>query len=678
MRALLAGFLFAACSSPAGKPVAEPTPTPSPSPVAETPKPVPTPQPDPAATPPVTLTEDTPKTTVSGNPFIVPAGWTYEVRGAATVLTPPEGNSHAVLVDVPAKDGAEALDLAWKAYKPDHTWPLLMASDLPDHEGWAHLKVYTYQTSPNEKRDVAAVTMTANDVWTVLLIDFDQAVEEKRGSQLGTLQGRLFPKGHTRESFAGKKPHALDAERIAMLTKFVETGEQELGIPGVSFGLIENGKVIYSGGVGVRELGKPAKVDGDTEFMIASNTKALTTLLLAKLVDGGKLTWDTPVTQLLPWFALGDAETTKQVLVKHLICACTGMPRQDFEWIFEYAHVTPEKAVKAMAKMQPTSKFGEMFQYSNEMAGVAGFVAGHVAYPKLELGAAYDKAMQGMVFDALGMKATTFDYARARRGNHATPHAQDIDGKTTIATAPINDAILPLRGAGAAWSTVNDMLKYVAMELAEGELPGGKRYIAKDPLLARRAPQVPIGKDATYGMGLMVDSKWGIPVVHHGGDLTGFHSDMIWLPELGIGAVVLTNGNPGWLLRDGFRRKLLEVLFDGHPEADDQLAANAKDYFASIAAQRKLVSVPADPAAVGKLGAKYHNEALGDVTVVKGKQLVFDFGEFKSEMASKANPDGTLSFVTTGPGIDGFEFVDDPRGLVMRDGQHEYVFAPVK
>jgi len=70
-------------------------------------------------------------------------------------------------------------------------------------------------------------------------------------------------------------------------------------------------------------------------------------------------------------------------------------------------------------------------------------------------------------------------------------------------------------------------------------------YIDKAPLLERRAPQVTIGKDITYGMGSRGEHKYGTPVVCHGGDLVGFHSDMMWLPEHGVGAVVLTNSNPG-------------------------------------------------------------------------------------------------------------------------------------
>ena len=105
------------------------------------------------------------------------------------------------------------------------------------------------------------------------------------------------------------------------------------------------------------------------------------------------------MTTLLPTFKLGDAETTKQVRVRHLICACTGLPRQDLEWLFEYEGVTPASALATLGTMQPTSKFGELFQYSNPMAGAAGFTGGHVLYPKMELGAAYDKAMQVEVFD---------------------------------------------------------------------------------------------------------------------------------------------------------------------------------------------------------------------------------------------------------------------------------------
>ncbi len=634
--------------------------------------------PTPAASPQEPLAADTPKTTILGNTFIAPKDWSITVKGPATILRAPEGDSWIALVDVPAEDHDEALSLAWKAYKPEATWPVKVTHDLPDDDGWSRRRAYEYLTSPNEKRIVAALVVYAGSNWTVAIQDLAEAVAEKRDAQAKLIFGRLLPKGYSRESFAGRKANGLDQARIAELTRFIEQGQKETGVPGVALGLVQDGKVIFADGFGVKELGGTAKPDGDTLFMVASNTKAMTTLLLAKLVEEGKIKWDTPVTQLYPTFRLGDAATTKSVLVKHLICACTGMPRQDLEWLFEYGKMTPESTMALLGTMQPTSKFGELFQYSNLMAAAAGYTAAHVLYPKLEIGAGYDRAMQSNVFDPLGMKSTTFDYARARAGNHAEPHAPDVDGKAARALMAVNYAAIPVRPAAGAWSSVRDMLKYVSMELAEGKLPDGNTYIAKEPLLERRATQVAIGKDVSYGMGLFVDTTYGVPVVHHGGDMIGYHSDMIWLPRQNVGAVILTNGDPGWLISSRFSRKLLEVLFDGRPEADAQLAGDARSFFASLEADRKLLVIPAESEESAKLGKHYSNPALGEIAVsTSGGRTFFDFGEWKSEVASKKNPDGTMSFVTIVPGMAGSEFVvgsGPKRTLVMRDAQHEYVF----
>jgi CubicO group peptidase (beta-lactamase class C family) len=672
--ALLGGLLIlASCSSAQPLPVeAPPAPAPSAAPA------VPPPAPAAETQAPQVLAADTPETTVLGATFIAPAGWTLSVRGPATILGAPEGGSQIALIDVRASDADAAVAAAWAAYKPDAKWPLKVVTNAPDKDGWKDRRGYSYQTSPNEKRDVDVGVRRAGDVWTVVVYDMANAVAEKRGAAVSLLLGRLLPKGYVRESFAGKKAHHLDEARVGQLRAWVEMAMKALGVPGVSIGLVQDGKVIFADGFGVRELGKSDKPDADTLFMIASNTKALTTLMLAKLVDDKKLTWDTPVTRALPTFKLGNDETTRQAQIRHLVCACTGLPRQDFEWLFQFQGVTPDGAMATLASVQPTSRFGEMFQYSNLLAGAAGFVGGHVLYPKRELGAAYDEAMRTQVFEPLGMKKTTFDYAKALRGNHAMPHAPDIDGKPSAAVMGVNYAVIPLRPAGAAWSSVRDVLAYVSTELAEGALPGGKRYIGKEALLERRVPQVPIGKDATYGMGLMVGTKYGTPVVHHGGDMIGFHSDMMWLPEHGVGAVVLTNSDPGWLLRNNFQRKLLEVLFDGNPEADADLIAGGKAFFDELAAERKLLTVPPDAAEVAKLAKHYGSDALGEIVVTQaGGVTTFDFGEWKSEVASRKNPDGTVSFLTTSPGVVGFEFVvgsGDKRTLVTRDGQHEYVF----
>ena len=103
-----------------------------------------------------------------------------------------------------------------------------------------------------------------------------------------------------------------------------------------------------------------------------------------------------------------------------------------------------------------------------------------------------------------------------------------------------------------------------------------------------------------------------------------------------------------------------------------------KAYFDNLAAERKLLTVPADAAESAKLAGQYTNAALGEIKVSRaGKTTTFDFGEWKSEVASKKNPDGSISFVTIVPGAMGFEFVvggGAKRTLTIRDAQHEYVF----
>ncbi|WP_438862432.1 serine hydrolase domain-containing protein [Neptunicella sp.] len=624
-----------------------------------------------------TLAKDTPSSTTKGNTFVAPKEWSLSQQGAVTILEVPEGQSYIVLVDVQADNAEAAVSQAWGAYKNSGR-EIKLVTEQPDKNGWSKQKEFEYETSPNEKRSVYAGAMFANNGWTVWLYDMAHQVGEKRGAQIGLIFSSLTPKGYSKESFAGKKAHKLDQKRLAELTDFIQMAMQKADVPGVGLGILQDGKVVFADGFGVRDFDKRQKVDADTLFMVASNTKAMTTMLLAKLVDEGKMNWTTPVVDLLPSFRLGDDKITQSVLVEHLICACTGLPRKDMDWIFEYANLTPELAMVEVANTQPTSQFGEMFQYSNLLAAAAGYVGGHVAYPELELGAGYDKAMQTRIYDPLSMGSTTLDFDAALAKNHAEAFGTDIDGHNKPLDMNINRTVIPVRPAGAAWSNVNDMLKYIAFEMNAGVLPNGKQYISRQNVLERQKPMVPLDDNATYGMGLIVDNEYGVKVVHHGGDMFGHHSDMMWLPEFGVAAVVLTSSDPGWLIRSQFRRKLLEVLFDGEDKADNALTTAASNYFKQIGKEVDGLDGVMDNDALSTLVSHYYNKDLGDIDVTRTKsEVIFDFGEWQSRVRSRKNPDGTVSFLTVDPGLFGFEFVvgsaDQPQ-LILRDSQHEYVF----
>jgi hypothetical protein len=287
------------------------------------------------------LRSDTRRKTAQGTSFVAPKDWKIAVRGAATLFELPEAGSRMVLVDVDAKDADAAVEAAWAAYGAPGR-KLKMISDQANREGWNDTRVYFYETSPSEQREVLATARRSSGArWTVVIEDVSVAVVDKRSAQRRLIHSSLLPIGFERESFAGKKARRLGPAEIAELKRFVTTAQGELGIPGISVGIVQDGKVAFAGGFGVRELGKMAPVDENTLFMVASMTKPLTTLMLAKLVEEGKFSWETPVSAIDPTFKLGSAETTANIRLKHLVCACTGTPRNDWN-ILEIRGSTPK------------------------------------------------------------------------------------------------------------------------------------------------------------------------------------------------------------------------------------------------------------------------------------------------------------------------------------------------
>jgi hypothetical protein len=225
------------------------------------------------------------------------------------------------------------------------------------------------------------------------------------------------------------------------------------------------------------------------------------------------------------------------------------------------------------------------------------------------------------------------------------------------------------------------MIQYAENEITQGVLPDGKRFMSAKNLLQRRVHTVPVGEDEWYGMGLMDDERFGVSVIHHGGDLIGFHSDWYAIPSAQVGAVILTNADSGVYLRGPFERRLLEVLYNGKPQAAQQVAVAAASIKAEIAKTRQMLTYPAAADAVAGLAGHYYSPDLGNIDVRKGADGTwFQFGLWGSHMASRKNPDGTTSLVTIDPGVGGFfTFVittrDGKPALITADGQHKYVYV---
>lgn len=628
-----------------------------------------------------TLASDTPQTLGDVAGFTAVHDWTVSASPALVRVSAPEGDLAVTVIDLGhAADARAAADaaLARAGAKPR---PFENITTMAPLDGWDERAGAEYTVPPAEHALLSVVVLRRADHWVALVLEGSQATAEKRAAAVGTLVASLRPKGFAREDFAGKAANPLTSERIKALIDFVAEAERQLQIPGAGLALIQDGKIVFEGGVGVKGLGSKEPVDAHTRFMIASNTKGMSTLLLARLVDEGKLRWDQPVTQVYPPFRLGSAETTSKVVMRQLVCACTGLPRKDMELLLATRRDTPAgDTFVQLAATEPTSKFGEVFQYNNLMASAAGYIGGHIAHPDLELGAAYDRAMRERVFDPLGMHDTTFDFATALAADHADPSALGLDGKAVVIAQTLNYQFYPYRPAGGAWSSAHDVARYVQLELGEGQLPDGTRLVSAANLLERRRKNVPVGEDSFYGMGLETRHRYGIDVVMHGGSLAGYKSNWFALPDSKVGAVLLTNSDEGQTLLDPFLRRLIEVLYDGRPEAVARVAADAHTTQVQLATLRGKLTPGESAIAAQHLAASYHNASLGAVRIVQKIGVSrMQVGAFDEPFAVQPNPDGTASLVSTGADLLGVDLLVGQAGgkrtLTLRDGQHTYVYT---
>lgn len=482
----------------------------------------------------------------------------------------------------------------------------------------------------------------------------------------------------------GKTPRVLDQGRARALDAFIEEARTRLDVPGAAVAVVMGGQIVYEKGAGVRALGSKDPVTPDTLFLMGSVTKSMTTMMQATLVDAGVLAWDTPVTRALPGFAVGDPELTSQLVMWHMSCACTGMPQQDLETLFQFSRTSPEQRVASMRTMTPTARLGEKYQYSNLMVTAGGYAAAHAFDPGRSLGDAYDAVMQRNVFEPIGMTSTTFDFRVAERANHAMPHAADIDGVTHVLPLAVEHMVVPIRPAGGAWSSARDMARFVMTEMARGVAPGGRRVVSEANLLERHKPRIATGDGDHYALGLVSGTYRGLPVIDHAGGTFGFRTVMFMLPEHGIAVVILTNTTAvAGAFNEVVHRKIMEELFAGAEDrARSQLDAHVEARRTRIAEALAGLTRTPDPHWVRALAGTYRNDALGTVQIRAGASGgMLDASEWQSAFAHKQEQDGTVKIVLTDPPLAGGELMvrgDDAHpALAVEYAQKTYVFERV-
>jgi len=351
---------------------------------------------------------------------------------------------------------------------------------------------------------------------------------------------------------------------LKALDEYYNKALTDWDVPGMAIAIVKDDSVIFAKGFGVREIGKPEKVDANTLFAIASNTKAFTAAALAILVDEGKIKWDDKVIKYLPWFQLYDPYVTANMTIRDLLSHRSGLATFSGDLVWFATNYSREEVIKRARFLKPVYGFRERFGYSNIMFLAAGEIVHAVT------GQTWDDFVTEKIFKPLKMTRTnTTTKALVGLDNVAQCHT-DFEGKL-ISIPYLNwDNIAP---AGAINSSVNDISKWIKMQLNKGKY-GATRIFSANRSREMWSPNTLQGVSSfsenlfptthfkAYAMGWGVFDYLGRKIVSHSGGYDGMISYTCLVPEEKLGFVILTNKNSS--LYNPLVYKTLDMFLGGN------------------------------------------------------------------------------------------------------------------
>jgi CubicO group peptidase (beta-lactamase class C family) len=405
---------------------------------------------------------------------------------------------------------------------------------------------------------------------------------------------------------------------------------REFEVPGVAVAVVKDGRVVLAKGYGVRRVGEPEAVDADTQFGIASNTKAFTCAALSILAEEGKLSWDDPVTKHLPEFHMHDPWATREVTVRDLVThrAGLGLGQGDLTW-WPSTDFTRREIVRAIAQLRPATSLRSRYAYNNVMYVAAGEVVAAAS------GRSWDEFVRGRILTPLGMEHTATTGPASSAGL-ASPHLK-LKGRTIpVAAAAFENAA----AAAGLRSTANDMARWVLMllECSRGNAAGETCVLEPDSIRRLWSAQTVLGtaeppagleplkaRFAAYGLGFGLRDYRGRMLAGHTGGLPGYVSRVTLVPEERLGVVVLTNQEQTGAF-DAITWRILDDYLGAPSPAVDWTAAyrrraddeekKAEDAVATARAARDAAARPALP--LSRYAGRYRDSWYGDATVAEG------------------------------------------------------------
>jgi CubicO group peptidase (beta-lactamase class C family) len=455
---------------------------------------------------------------------------------------------------------------------------------------------------------------------------------------------------------------------IGQIEELAQQKIQENAVPGLAIAVVFKEKLVYAKGFGVRDTSAQVPVDADTVFQLASLSKPIGSTVVAELVGEGKITWNSKLSVLDPTFAMFDPWVTREITIRDMYAHRSGLPEHAGD-LLEDLGFTRAEILHRLRYQHPGSSFRSHYAYTN-----FGMTEGGIAAAKA-YGLKWENASEEKLYRPLGMSSTSSRYAdfMARR-NKALGHVL-VDGKWVEKFKRDPDAQSPTGGVS---SSVNDLAKWMRLQLANGKFDG-KQIVDEKALAETHHPLMLTGFNpftqmpAFYGLGWNVsyDPEGRLRLNHSGAFALGAATYVNLVPGEQLGIVVLTNAYPLGIA-EALGTTFLDIALYGKSTQD--WFALFKQMFSSPAAIGTVPGFdyskpPAAPAPALKSSAyvgKYVNDFFGDISVMeKDGVLAIVQGPKNKTFPMKHYDRDTFTYETEGEnavGRSGITFTIGPDG----------------
>ncbi len=376
-------------------------------------------------------------------------------------------------------------------------------------------------------------------------------------------------------------PHPKTLEELQKAMKDVLNKNR---VPGAGVALVQNGELLWCGGIGKADLASNRDVACDTEFRVGSISKSFISLALLKLQEEGKINLQARLSDVAPEIAVQNRwDSTNPVRIVNLLEHTAGFDDMKLSEVYNLSDPYDYPLLEVFRRFPEPQAVrwppGTRFSYSNPGYGIAGYLIERVTSQR------YDQYIRDNVLHPLGMEKADFRFTEANRALLATGYKDNPP-------RAVGYPYIYLRPAGDLKASPAELARVVQFFLRRGQ--AGDAQLLKPETIARmEVPETTLAARAGlrngYGLANYTQFEGGVVTHGHDGGIDGFISSYRYMPEQNWGYVVLVNSTVSGKAIQDLNRLAIDFLSQGFPKPQQPtitLAASELEKFAGYYAPR--------------------------------------------------------------------------------------------